>query len=193
MNNTVVEILNPIATSGTYNYAENPLVGGTCYIQCGFRTNFSQTNPTYTSPIFLSYYPEFSSILDGSESNSQYMQLFDTFCNMANNCLDYRRFGGSWQFLMSSFIAHYLALTLGRLYAINTNASGGVPQLLGALANQSTGLAVKESLGGEEIQTEQMINVGLYKDAGEYMMTPYGRAFWNMYISYAKLFVRGVY
>lgn len=191
MSNTVVEILNPTTTSN-YDYVGK--TQGVCVIQCSIRTNFSQTNPPYTSPIFLNYYPEFATLLNGSDANQQYMSLFTTFYNMANNCLDYRRFGGSWEFLMSSFIAHYMALTLGRLYMVGNNVEqGNVQQLLGTLSNQSTGLAVKESLGGEEIQTEQMINVSLYKGAGEYLMTPYGRAFWNMYISYAKLFFRGVY
>lgn len=193
METTVVEVLNPMTTFGNYNYVEHPRRLA-CLITGSFRTDFSKTNPAYTSPIFLSFYPEFSQILEEKETNLQYITLFNTFYNMANNCLDYRRFGACWEFLMSSFIAHYLALAFGRIYAVNTNSSeGNINQILGALSNQSVGLSVKESLGGEEIQTENMINVGLYKDAGEYLTTPYGRAFWNMYISYAKNFFRGVY
>lgn len=192
---TVVEVLNPITTFGNNDSVELPQNKLVCVISCSFRTDFTKTNPQYTSPIFLSYYPEFSAIInDNDNSKSQYTDLWQTYYNMANHCLDYRRFGYDWYYLMSAFIAHYMALALQKLYAISTNSScSNNIQLIGAIANQNIGLAVKESLGGEEVQTEQMINVGLFKNAGEYMLTPYGREFWDKYISYAKNFFRGVY
>ena len=191
---TVVEVLNPMTTFGDNDSVELPQNKLVCVIACSFSTDFTQTNPQYTSPIFLSYYPEFSAILSNNEGNKQYTDLWNTYYNMANHCLDYRRFGYDWFYLMSAFIAHYMALALQKLYAITTNAScGNTIQVIGALANQSVGIAVKESLGGEEIQTEQMINVSLFKNAGNYMTTPYGREFWDKYIGYARNFIRGVY
>ena len=191
---TVVEVLNPMTTFGDNDSVELPQNRLVCVIACSFSTDFTKTNPQYTSPIFLSYYPEFSAILSNNESNSTYTTLWNTYYDMANHCLDYRRFGYDWYYLMSAFIAHYMAIALQKIYAVRTNSTcGDNLQVIGALANQSIGLAVKESLGGEEIQTEQMINVGLFKDAGNYMMTPYGREFWNKYINYAKNFFRGVY
>lgn len=194
MENTVVEVLNPMTTFGNNDYVELPKSRRACVICNSFSTDFTVTNPEYTSPIFLSYYPEFNKILGGNNGNSQYVSLFNTFCSMANHCLDYRRFGYDWYYLMSAFIGHYMALALQKLYTVQTNATcSDNLQVIGALANQSVGLAVKESLGGEEIQTEQMINVGLFRNAGNYMTTPYGREFWDKYIGYSRNFIRGVY
>lgn len=209
---SIVEILNPMTTSGNHTYDElaHTQDVGNLYrygIVCNCRTNFSLTNPEYTSLIFLSYYPEFTSLVKEKEPTEEdptpapppYLDLFNTYANMGNHILNARKFGETtWDFLMSSFIAHYMALTFQRIAAINNNT---VPQsdpnysqtLISAISNQSVGLATKESLGGEEIQIENMINVGINKDAGEFLTTPYGRAFWNTYISYAKNFFRGVY
>lgn len=200
METAVVEVLNPMTTFGSTTMNELAQLQGTCacVINASFRTKFSQTNPEYTSSIFLSYYPEFTNLLvvngDNNATIEQYVKLFNTFAEMANNCLDYRRFGYDWYYLMSAFVAHYMSLALSKLYALQNNStSGDIQTVIGALANQSTGLAVKESLGGEEIQTEQMINVGLFKSAGNYMTTPYGREFWDKYIGYSRNFFRGVY
>lgn len=209
---SIVEILNPMTTSGNHTYDElaHTQDVGNLYrygIVCNCRTNFSLTNPKYTSLIFLSYYPEFTPLIKEKETTPEdptpalppYLDLFNTYANMANHILNAKRFGETtWDFLMSSFIAHYMALTFQRIAAINNNTvPEGDPNygqsLISAISNQSVGLATKESLGGEEIQIENMINVGINQDAGEFMTTPYGRAFWNTYISYAKNFFRGVY
>lgn len=191
MGATVIEVLNPLSTVGKHDMAELPRKNNLCLVQYGIGADFSLTNPEYSSPIFLSYYPEFSCLL---KTDGQYMQLFDTLYKMANNCLDYRRFGYDWYYLMSAFIAHYMALSLQKLYAINnlgTNAD--ITQIIGAIGNQGVGLTVKESLGGEEVQTEQMINVGVFRGAGNFMTTPYGREFWDKYYGYSRNFIRGVY
>lgn len=212
LGNTIVEILNPMTTSGNHTYEElaHTQNTGEMYrwgIVCNCRTNFSLTNPTYTSSIFLAYYPEFTPLIKEKETTPEdpmpalppYLDLFNTYAKMANNILNCKRFGeATWEFLMSSFIAHYMALTFQRIAAMNNNTLPSDDpnygnSLISAISNQSIGLATKESLGGEEIQIDNMINVGLYKDAGEYLTTPYGRAFWNIYISYAKNFFRGVY
>lgn len=198
MGTQVVELLNPMATFNTTDYIEAGRAKCVCGIIGNFRTDFSKTNPEYSSSIFLSYFPEFDPILkttgEDPEPNAQYISLFNTFAEMANHCLDYNRFGYDWYYLMSAFVGHYLTLSLQKLYAVATNSTSGDPQqIIGALANQSMGLAVKESLGGEEIQTENMINVSLNKYAGNFMTTPYGREFWDKYYGYSRNFFRGVY
>lgn len=184
------EILNPL-----FNVGNNTVVeyGGT-YLGVTYqgRTNFSTTNPEFTSSIFLSYYPEFTKLVSGDDA--EYEDLFNAYAKMANSTLNAKRFGEvTWDFLMSSFIAHYMALTFMRLGFINTSSELTTQQIITMIGNQPIGVRTRESLGGEEVQTENMINVGLYKDAGEFLTTPYGRAFWNTYISYAKNFIRGVY
>lgn len=196
---TVVEILNPLATSGNTTYVEQTPDGvlhslGTCGIAFSCKTNFSLTNPEYTSSIFLSYFPEFTKLISGD--NPPYLDLFNSYAKMANCTLNAKRFGEcTWDFLMSAFIAHYMALTFLRISYINTASVSGddIPSTISAISNQQVGLHSKESLGGEEVEIENMVNVGINKDAGEFMTTPYGRAFWNTYISYAKNFFRGVY
>jgi hypothetical protein len=193
---SVVELLNPMSTFGNTTYdelAQSGYSGCRCGIVCSYSTNFSLTNPEYTSLTFLSYYPEFTSLLTGDAP--PYLNLFETYYKMANRTLSVKRYGlYDWEFLMSSFIAHYMILTFQRLDAINTNVeNNNIQQTLSALSNQSMGLAVKESLGGEEIQIENMINVSINKNAGQFMTTPYGRDFWDKYYSYARNFIRGVY
>lgn len=190
MGATIVEVLNPMSTVGKHNLVEQSKKLNVCLMQYGVGGDFTTTNPEYSSPIFLSYYPEFSCIF----KEGQYTQLFNTLYTMANNCLDYRRFGNDWYYLMSAFIAHYMALSLQKLYAIqNLGTNAGITQIIGAIGNQSVGLTVKESLGGEEVQTEQMINVGVFRGAGNFMTTPYGREFWDKYYGYSRNFIRGVY
>lgn len=196
--NTIVEILNPMTTFGNTDYEELAHIGNGCPIRCGisfnYRNNFSLTNPPYTSLIFLSFYPEFKTLFDAPEPNV-YLVMFNKFANMANHCLNAKRFGEyDWEYLMSAFIAHYITLFLQKMSLINEiSPSGDIKNTIMAMGNQSMGLVVEENVGGEQIKVDNMINVGINKDAGLYMSTPYGREFWDKYISYAKLFFRGVY
>lgn len=195
-----VKILSPITTFNNTDFnelAQQYANGQICYCgikYCGGINNFSQTNPEYTSSIFLNYYPEFTNLLTPSEQTTEYINLFNTFYNMANCDLNYKRFGNDWYYLMSSYIAHYLTLSLMKINALNNiSPTTDLNVLINTLSNQSMGLAVKESLGGEEIQIENMINVGIFAGAGNFMTTPYGREFWDKYIGYARNFIRGVY
>ena len=195
-----VEILSPMTTFNNTDYDELAHIaskGGVvcCGIRyCGLGKNFSETNPEYTSSIFLNYYPEFANLLKNDNANTTYINLFNTFYEMANHDLDYNRFGYDWYYLMSAYIAHYITLSLMKIYAINNSSQpDDINSLIGALSNQSMGVAVKESLGGEEIETENMINVNLFRNAGNFMTTPYGREFWDKYYGYSRNFIRGVY
>lgn len=194
-----IEILNPLTTFNKTTYDELASINSEGRsILCGINylggvTNFSQTNPEYTSSVFLSYYPEFTNLLNNTTVTT-YSDLFNTFYEMANHDLNYNKFGFDWYYLMSAYIAHYLTLSLMKIYAINNNSqTTDINTIIGAISNQSMGLAVKESLGGEEIEIENMINVGLFKGAGNFMTTPYGREFWDKYYGYSRNFIRGVY
>lgn len=192
---TIVEILNPMALSGNTTYDELAQTQSvySCGIYYNNHSNFSTTNPEYTSLIFLSYYPEFTTLISGD--NPPYLSLFNVYEKMANNILDCSRFGNTvWNFLMSSYIAHYMAMTFQRLSLINsTTIQDNIQSQIASIGGLEVGLRTRESLGGEEVQIENMINVGLFKDAGQFLTTPYGRIFWDTYISYAKNFFRGVY
>ena len=66
-------------------------------IKCG-------DNPAYTLDNFFKFYPQFKDIVPDVVANS--------FLELANNNLQYRRYHGQWEFCMSLFIAHFLTLYL---------------------------------------------------------------------------------
>lgn len=60
MGATIVEVLNPMSTVGKHNLVDQSKKLNVCLMQYGVGGDFTTTNPEYSSPIFLSYYPEFS-------------------------------------------------------------------------------------------------------------------------------------
>lgn len=194
MGTQIVEILSPVTTFNNTDYMEDTRTYSSYYITSNITSQFSLTNPEYTSSIFLSYFPEFNDLIGGEEPKPSYVTLFDTYYGMANNSLDFKKFGFDWYFLMSSFIAHYITLSLQRQYSvISSSTTGSTEQLIAALTNIPMGVIIKENVGGEEVQTDNLINVSLFKSAGSYMLTQYGVVFWDRYYGYSRNFIRGVY
>ena len=177
MNNMVIEQLNPLSGK----YGNGVLLYCTCQVYSSGK--FSETNPSYASTDFLIYCPEFTNIL----ADPTYLALFNSLEDMANHCLDYKLFGAQWKMVMSYYIAHYLIKSLERIASVNSIDTANTGQMISNLATQPLGIVIKEDLGGENLSYDNLLEIGTFKDAGDFLTTVYGRTFWDMYIPYGRL------
>lgn len=116
-------------------------------------------NPEYTSEDFFDFYPQFQGQVP--------LNVVESFVKLAHTNINKARWGGSWEFAMSLFIAHFLTLyvkTSGSTDNPNNNlASGNV-----------RGIQTSKSVDGVSISYDVSSVLSEFDGWGSYKLTEYG-------------------
>jgi len=175
----VLEVLVPLylATSSYIEYSANTLVTIT-----DFGTTDEFNNPTFNYSNFIAYLPEFTNLV---ETDKPYNSLFEAYNVIANQKLSYQTFGADWYLLMSLYIAHNMQL----IFKTIENKGNYV-----AIGNDNMAGVIESGKGGEvEYKINPIITDNVFKDAGEFNLTQYGKRFWSTYQLYGRLIGKGLY
>jgi len=100
----------------------------------GIASNIVQgENPAYTTVMFLSDFPQFTSNISGT--------MLQNFVNMANATILEKRWHENWRYGMGLFIAHFATLYMQTLNGANPTASQVIAaaQTKGLLSSKSVG------------------------------------------------------
>lgn len=136
-------------------------------IRCG-------DNPAYTLDDFFGFYPQFKDIVPDVVVNS--------FLELANNSLQYRRYFGQWKFCMSLFIAHFLTLYLE---SVSDNDTPSADEVISSAAVR--GIVTSESVSGVSYSQDVSTITNDLNGWAQWKLTKYGVQF----ASIAKLMGKG--
>lgn len=131
-------------------------------------------NPAYTLDNFYEFYPQFRNMVPDIVANS--------FLELANNSLQYRRYFGQWKFCMGLFIAHFLTLYLETM---SDNDTPSADEVISSAAVR--GIVTSESVSGVSYSQDVSTITNDLDGWAQWKLTKYGVQF----ASIAKLMGKG--
>lgn len=152
------------------------------------------SNPHYDTSLFTAYIPVFKGLVEPEnveheEDEKPYHALFNAYYTVANQKLDYNKYGADWYLLMSYFIAHNMQLRFQEMASQVEGAVASVEEL----GSISQGVMTAGKAGDVSYTINNLLTDKMFNDAGEYNYTRFGKMFWSIYKRYANLLSKGLY
>lgn len=139
-----------------------------------YKSNVRRTNPTYTKPTFLIYFPNFKQFLDTDQGS----RIFDEYKPIANTKVLEGAWGVEWKYGMGLCIAHYLVIWARTAKA--DKSIGGSLSGVASMGNQD-GLLTSWSVGEVSKSYDHSKTMLDGPDAAFWNQTPFGRTFYTLW------------
>lgn len=128
------------------------------------------TNPAYSVSDFLTFYPQFGTLIGGTYSGPVLggLPVLTAFVTLATACLQQARWQDMWQLAMALFVAHYVTLYMQATSGVTTNSPASA--IVGAGLTKE--ITVSKGIG-QLSTSSQLITTG-WEGWGQWLLTQFG-------------------